>query len=657
MRLYDRIRAAITAFKQGEPPYISDATVFDMSFGKLQPNNYTSLVKAYKGWVFACIRIIADAVARANLRLYAQKGDDVVEVTEHPFLDLLRNVNPYMNSRELRLITTIYLELTGNSYWYIPRNRLGIPAEIWVLPSHQITIIPDDQKFIGGYIYRVGMKEVRFEPDEIVHFKYPNPEDLYYGRSPLQAAAVFVDIDEFMGTYQLTLFKNQARPDGVLKTDAKLDRDTVELIRAEWNRLHRGVSKAGRIAILQGGLEYKPIGTTPRELDFVEGHRFVRNAVCHIFGVPPSKLGIVEDVNRANAEANDWTFQRETILPKLRLIEEKINEQILQLYDKRLFCRFDDPTPENWERVLRERETNIKLGITTINEERAKQGLDPVDWGHRPWLAINLMPAGSTTPPKKEHTEEVNTKDAQERREQIWKRYIAATEPIENNYTARLQMFFDDQRKQVLRNLRKLGKSKGYETKIDESDIDFILFPRGEADAQLGKLSTPFIYQAYKSGALLAISEVGIDIDVTMQNPKVQEYLRVKTFKIKQINDTTEKALRTTLLEGIRAGESVDKLADRIEAVFDFAHRYRSVRIARTEVIEASNQGQLRVYEDSGVVQLKEWITALDEHTCEECMEANGDTARLGEVFPTTGVEAPPHHPNCRCTIAPVIAE
>ena len=123
-----------------------------------------------------------------------------------------------------------------------------------------------------------------------------------------------------------------------------------------------------KLAILERGLKYQQVGSGLKDMNFQDLGRSVRDEILAIFGVPASKLGLVEDVNRANADTNDYTYQKETILPKLRLIEEKLNEKLMPLYDTGLVVKFDNPVPEDKDFRLREISEHIRTGYSSIDE-------------------------------------------------------------------------------------------------------------------------------------------------------------------------------------------------------------------------------------------------------------------------------------------------
>ena len=153
------------------------------------------------------------------------------------------------------------------------------------------------------------------------------------------------------------------------------------------------------MAILENGLKFQKIGSDIDNMQFSGINDSIRDEILVCFGVPASKLGLVKDVNRANAEANDYTYQKETVLPRLRLIEEKINEKIMPMYDEKLISKFDNPVPEDKEFRLKEKTEHIRSGFSSIDEERKLDDREPYDLPETevPLLPLNLIPAGSAS--------------------------------------------------------------------------------------------------------------------------------------------------------------------------------------------------------------------------------------------------------------------
>ena len=115
--------------------------------------------------------------------------------------------------------------------------------------------------------------------------------------------------------------------------------------------------------------------------------------------MPAAVVGLSENVNRSVAEAMDVIFARYCIAPKLRLIEDQLNQDLLPRFDPRLFCRFEGVIPEDREQTRTDMVANLRNGVTTINEERHRLGREPVPWGNRPFMPTRL------TQVKKENSE------------------------------------------------------------------------------------------------------------------------------------------------------------------------------------------------------------------------------------------------------------
>lgn len=161
-----------------------------------------------------------------------------------------------------------------------------------------------------------------------------------------------------------------------------------------------------------------------------------------------------------------------------------------------------------------------------------------------------------------------------------------------------------------------------------------------------------------------------------MDSPAIQAFLSERGRKVsKDINDETDKQLRATLAEGINQGDSIDELAARVEQVYGAAAGYRAERIARTEARRTATQGEIEAWDQSGVVEAKEWFTAKDERVCEFCGPMDGQivdelrghyfeqgTSYTGSSGGTLkldyeDIEGPPLHVSCRCDLLPVLVE
>jgi HK97 family phage portal protein len=411
------------------------------------PFDYNKAVWQCQSWVYRCAFGNANAAAAQPLRLYVRKlsrsqlkargftrptmtahpvsrrqkrylrgddghgpsayvrrklmsfGDDFEQVDEHPAVNLLRTVNPYMNGYDMAVLRFASLELTGNAYMHPVMGKvLGreIPVSLWpMLPQWTKAIPggPDTGALIDGYTYgQTTRQEVVFAPDEVGHFRYPNPRDLIYGLGKVEAAWSALNLQNSERVMQIALFDNHARPDYVAIAKDGTTTEQLDRFESKVKGLMRGVQKAGQFLALSGNIELKPLQFPPKEL----GDRpEVIEEIAGVFGYPVTKLK-ANDPNRANAETGDAGWMKDTILPMLRGDEEKLNEWLLPLFgigDDACFA-YDDPVPANRTFELERSRVLLQSGQITLNEAREDSGQDKYDnpLADEPMVASGSVP-------------------------------------------------------------------------------------------------------------------------------------------------------------------------------------------------------------------------------------------------------------------------
>ena len=663
----------------------------EKTYGRTQPNDFKAMIENYQSWAYACVTRNAFSVAKSDLELYRKvltsEGADYQEILDHPFLDLMKSVNPFFNRFELWVLTVTFLDLTGNAYWWLIKDQLGVPRAIWNVPSHWMKIVPSKTEFIAGYVMQIpGSPEVvPFDQEDIIHFKYPSPFDLFYGCAPMYAAAYDVDMNREMKAHGVNFLMNSAQPAGVLTTEQTLSDREYERLKTMWNLKHRGSKNSGKLAILEAGLKYEKTGSNLADLQFSETSNGVRDSILSIFGVPASQLGLIADVNRANAEANEYVYQQGTIAPKLRLIEEKLNEKLMPIYDVNLYCEFESNVPDDKEFRLREQQTHIASGYSSIDDEREEDGKEPYDAPETsaPLIPFSVIPAGTPRPdPLDSGTDAIaqetdpNEKsvaykhvgtmyETKEKRDHKWNTFVRLTSPQEATMTNTMRRFFQSQQRIVNTNLNKLKSLKSLKSYPSKAGVEVnILFSMSEENQRLRLISKPLIQRAVITGAKLAYTELTSPIDFDLIEPNLLRVISSRGMEFANtINSGTSTLLEEAIKEGVSAGESISDISKRVNEIYSFSERFRSKRIAQTEVIGAANEGQLASYIANGV-EGKEWLTARDERVREshqidgqvvditenfvlnsgELLQQPGDrSASVGEIV------------NCRCSIAPIV--
>lgn len=332
-------------------------------------------------WVYVAVNRIVEAAALVPLHVYQMEGERRLEVIRHPLERLLDAPNPYLSRFELIEQTLGFLELTGNAYWFLSGNPDGTPAEIWTLRPDRVTIVPDPQHKIRGYLYEVDGQRLPLDPVEVVHFKRWHPSDDFYGLSALEAARLSILSDKAMQDWNRNTFgQDNGVPAGIVNIKEHITDADFERIKREWRTSYGGTQR--RTAFLRGGtVEWKSIGLSHTDLDFLAGRKAHRDEILNIFGVPVGL--IVENATEANAKVAERLFIERTLYPKLVRLAQKISQDLLPFWGGDCIAEFEDIRPTDAQARLQEIKTAYP--VLSINEIRERYyHLPPTIWGEVP---------------------------------------------------------------------------------------------------------------------------------------------------------------------------------------------------------------------------------------------------------------------------------
>ncbi len=358
----------------------------------------------YKGLASACIDVIANSVASNEWYLLKPKNKSKKEIEEiilknrRPLPDELANEddeiyklllkpNPIFDWYEHIQFHQVFMEIKGESYWYLAKDGLGRVKEIWLIPPFFVNPVKSVKKNthpyeIERYDVMTATGVISVNPEDMIYFRNPNPYNPLRGIGTLEKAMIERDLNVFSKLYARNFFKNGGIPAGILVTDQKLPEDELEELKRIWKDTYGGLDNSWKIAFLWGGWRYQEISVDPSAREFERLGEWSRDDLLAVFGVPASKLGIVKDVNRANALVNDITFAKETILPRLKKLESKINYELFpKIGANGYYIIFKDPTPQNIEVNIRKLRYGAMFGILTLNEARELIGLPPLPDG------------------------------------------------------------------------------------------------------------------------------------------------------------------------------------------------------------------------------------------------------------------------------------
>jgi HK97 family phage portal protein len=152
----------------------------------------------------------------------------------------------------------------------------------------------------------------------ILHVKLFHPLSDHYGLSPIEAAAAAIDIHNTASRWNKALLDNSARPSGALvyaARDGNLTVEQYDRLKAELEHGFQGAARAGRPLLLEGGLDWKSMSLSPKDMDFIEAKHVAAREIALALGVPPMLLGIPGDNTYSNYQEATRTFWRSTVLP------------------------------------------------------------------------------------------------------------------------------------------------------------------------------------------------------------------------------------------------------------------------------------------------------------------------------------------------------
>lgn len=332
-----------------------------------QHGDYVQQMETYgeDGNVFPVVNRLMSAVSSVEWKLWKKSAsgakEDRTEVTSHGVLDLLENPNPFMSRKQLMAAGQQHNDLTGETNLIVGRAPgVKYPIDLYPCRPDRLQPVPDRDRFLAGWVYSLGSERVPLENDELLRWTQPSPLDPYRGMGPIQSIMRRLNSEKYGQEWQAAFFANSARPGGIIEVDRRLGDDEFKEMTERWRDQHQGVSKAHRVAVIENGAKWIETSYSLRDLQMAELSTVSRDVVLVAFGFPKAMLGIVEDVNRANAEAGEYMFARWLTVPRLDDWKGMFNRQLLPLFDKNLNKRYEldyeSPVPENDEQAMMELE-------------------------------------------------------------------------------------------------------------------------------------------------------------------------------------------------------------------------------------------------------------------------------------------------------------
>ncbi len=381
-----RSAAVLVPFGAGQPRFTP------RQYDRLADEGYRRNIIAYRA-----IQLVARNAAGVPFAVYRGRGAARFKLETHPLLQLLREPNAMQGGAEFFESVYAYYLIAGNSYIEASGVPGAVPAELWSLRPDRIKVIPAASGVVAGYRYDLAGQHVDFAVNaidgrsDILHVKSFHPLDDWYGMSPLEAAAVSVDQHNEAAKWNASLLQSSGRPSGALvfrpahadAADTLTDAQRRNL-KAELEEHYSGSAAAGRPLVLEGGLDWRELSLSPKDMDWLAGKDVSAREIALAFHVPPQLIGIEGSLTFANFEQARLALYDDAVLPLVAHVRDELNRWLCPRFGDDIHLDYDLDQVEalaprreqTWSRIA-------AAPFMTINEKRAVFNLPPLADGER----------------------------------------------------------------------------------------------------------------------------------------------------------------------------------------------------------------------------------------------------------------------------------
>jgi HK97 family phage portal protein len=388
------------AWPVGAGSVLAGAQVWGHDDSRFSPEEYGDYLPT-SNEIYSAATLRARLMSGLRLRLYRGDDSDKRAMPTHPASRLLEYVNPHWTPRRLARMDELAMCVWGESYWAVERDPVTRrPTEIWWMRPPQVRPVPHEEKYLQGFLYTpaFGGRDIRFDADEVVWFRYPNPLDEFSALSPLAAARLAADAATAMMKSNEKLFRQGLQLAGRIVPPAdKVSFSTEQADELE-DRLQRrfaGADRAHRWAVMRFEAQFKQLQMSPKDAEFVTGLGLTLRQVANAYGIPTPLLNDMAGATLANVDAFTKLLWQHALVPDSQLRAGEVEEQFLPMFgrgapdhaehDYSQVAALQESQSQTWTRDAQA----LDRGALTINEWRRRNGLPDVPWGDEPWLPVN----------------------------------------------------------------------------------------------------------------------------------------------------------------------------------------------------------------------------------------------------------------------------
>jgi HK97 family phage portal protein len=322
-----------------------------------------------------------DFIRKTTNNITIKQAEDIVEIEQHPFIDLINKINPRMNYVDFASLVQSYLGLIGNCFVLIEYTN-GVPSALYPLLSENVTVLKKSTDTgygeITGYKYSVDNKDIVYKAEDVIQFINYQPGNVLYGKGELESCISAAERLMYYDQLENYLNANNARPDFAVIYKGGIKEQEQKEISKSWFRKFGSAKNAGKPIVAGGDIDIKNLGFSPREMQYQSGRISAIKEIGACFGIPEAILEL-NSANLASSQSANQMYYQYTIIPKLSQYCEKMNEVLLPKYDPNIFCWFEEPKIEDPVSKAQVTNSYVASGVMTVNEAREQIGLEPLE--------------------------------------------------------------------------------------------------------------------------------------------------------------------------------------------------------------------------------------------------------------------------------------
>jgi HK97 family phage portal protein len=363
----------------------------------------------YNAWVNIAVNILIRNIARADFVI--KKGGN--DLKTGPLYELFRRPNAALSRYDLWKETAAWWHIEGEAFWWFgPEYTGGLPKELFVLNPRNLVI-----ETMGGFenlknnprrwFYRAGSEHIPILADELIQFRDWNPWNPVRGINPLVSLALELEQDYYANKANSHLLKNNAIPQGVLKTDQTLRPEEADQLERRWESKYGAVKAGRKIAVLGKGTSFEPLSFTPEVVKLFELKRWNLYTILAKYGIPPRVANINDkstSLSGKDTAEQHSAFWKYTLIPILRQFEQILESQFFTrfgLKESGVFDLWDIPELQDSEDAQSRRDiAEINAGLKTINDVLKERGKDTKPWGDVWYRPKNMIATRGGEPPE-----------------------------------------------------------------------------------------------------------------------------------------------------------------------------------------------------------------------------------------------------------------